>query len=238
MGMEAVKPIPQTHAPEIALVDDDPLFLDTLAANLRGGGYRVATFTTTKAILAGWFEGLRPAAILAEVRVAQRDHGALTRALRSIGYAGPIVLLTPEGSPVECEGGTDAIAKTLPPGVILRHLARVTGEAAPCAHSFSVGALEIDAATERALWRTRPINLSRCEFAITALLAAGAGVTVTYREIFRTVTEELFANAPADEGYRMVVRAAVERLRYKFLAVDRGFTSLEHQAGLGYRWRP
>ncbi len=234
---EALKHETVCSAPQIALVDDVPLFLDTLAANIRGGGYRVATFTTTKAILAGWFEGMRPAAVLVELRAAMRDHGSMTRALRSIGYTGPIVLMTPEGAP-STETGTDAIAKTLPPAVILRHLARVTGETLPSLRGFHVGPLDVDETAGRVLWRGRALTLSRGEFAIATLLSAGAGVTVSYREIFRAVQDDLFAPGTTGEGYRMIVRAAAERLRQKFLVVDQSFSSLEHQAGLGYRWRP
>jgi two-component system response regulator ChvI len=81
------------------------------------------------------------------------------------------------------------------------------------------------------------VTLARGEFAITALLAEHAGIPVSYREIFHAMQTDLFATGVSGEGYRMFVRAAVERIRQKFRALDPAFAAIEHDAGIGYRWR-
>jgi two-component system response regulator ChvI len=217
---------------QIAVVDDDPLFLETFAANLKKGGYRVATFTGTKAILAEWFGGMRPRAVLVEERSASRDNAALPRALRSAGYTGPIVTLTP-ATPNSVEG--EWIAKTLPPPVILRQLARVVGGTPT--ETVELGRLVLREDTGEALWTGEIVPLSQSEFSVVALFADRAGLTIGYREIFDVIQSDLFASGAVGEGYRMFVRAAVERIRQKFRALDGAFDAIEHTAGLGYRWR-
>jgi DNA-binding response OmpR family regulator len=236
MVLEAVKSPVQQNEHDVAVVDDDPLFLETFAANLRAGGYRVRTFTSTKAILAGWFEGLRPVAILVEARAAARDHGALPRALRSVGFAGPIVLLTPE-EPRNTDRTTEWIAKTLPPATFLRELGRVVRNGSPDTASLSVGVLDLNVAAGQAIWKGRALPLGRSELALAALLVQRAGITVGYRELFQAVQADLFVANGGGENYRMLIRAAVERMRQKFLAADPQFAAIEHHAGIGYRWR-
>jgi DNA-binding response OmpR family regulator len=219
--------------PQIAVIDEDPLFMETLAANLRAGGYRVTTYPGVRSILAGLAEGLRPLAVLVEARQADRDHGALPRALRGAGFAGPIILMRPE-PPARSGNGADWIAKTLPAPMILHHLKRLIG---PTAADMAIGDLGLTPAHSEITWRGHTIPVSPAEFAITAVLAAHAGVTVGYREIFQVIRGELFVGAGDADSHRMLVRAAVERLRRKFVEQDPTFDALEHETGLGYRWR-
>ncbi len=219
--------------PQIAVIDEDPLFMETLAANLRAGGYRVATYPGIRSILAGLIEGLRPLAVLVEARQADRDHGALPRALRGAGFGGPIILMRPE-APARSGNGADWIAKTLPAPMILHHLKRLIGPNGP---DMAIGDLGLTPAHSEATWRGEPVALSAAEFAICAVLAAHAGVTVGYREIFQVIRGELFNTAGDGDGNRMLVRAAVERLRRKFADRDPTFDAVEHETGLGYRWR-
>ncbi len=219
--------------PQIAVIDEDALFMETLAANLRAGGFRVSTYPGIRSILAGLAEGLRPLAVLVEARQADRDHGALPRALRGASFAGPIILMRPE-PPARSGNGADWIAKTLPAPMILHHLRRLIG---PAAAEVAIGELGLTPAHSEATWRGEPIPLSPAEFAITAVLAAHAGVTVGYREIFQVIRAALFQSAGDADSHRMLVRAAVERLRRKFTDRDPTFDAVEHETGLGYRWR-
>jgi hypothetical protein len=178
-------------------------------------------------------EGLRPLAVLVEARQADRDHGALPRALRGAGFAGPIIFMRPE-PPVRAGNGADWIAKTLPAPMILHHLKRLLG---PAAAEVAIGELGLTPAHSEATWRGEPVLLSPAEFAITAVLAAHAGVTVGYREIFQVIRAAVFQTAGDTESHRMLVRAAVERLRRKFADREPTFDAVQHETGLGYRWR-
>ena len=228
MNRIRVRTVPR---PQIAVIDEDPLFMETLAANLRAGGFRVATYPGIKSVLAGLAEGLRPLAVLVEARQADRHHGALPRALRAAGFAGPIIYMRPH-PPARPGNGADWIAKTLPAPIILHHLKRLLG---PAAAEVAIGNLGLT--PREATWRGEPVSLSPAEFAITAMLAAHAGVTVGYREIFQVIRAAVFQTAGDTESHRMLVRAAVERLRRKFADRDPTFDAVQHDTGLGYRWR-
>ena len=228
MNRIRVRTVPR---PQIAVIDEDPLFMETLAANLRAGGFRVATYPGIKSVLAGLAEGLRPLAVLVEARQADRHHGALPRALRGAGFAGPIIYMRPQ-PPMRPGNGADWIAKTLPAPMILHHLKRLLG---PVAAEVAIGNLGLT--LSEATWRGEPVSLTPAEFAITAVLAAHAGVTVGYREIFQAIRAAVFQTAGDTESHRMLVRAAVERLRRKFTDRDPTFDAVQHATGLGCRWR-
>jgi DNA-binding response OmpR family regulator len=172
---------------------------------------------------------------LIEAGFARRDNAALPFALRAAGFSGKIVLIAPEAPGKELDGTTSAwIARTLSPEMILRNLQRLLDRAND---TFSLGPLTLHHTAEETTWRETLVALNRVEFNIVAALAERAGVTVPYRELYRILQHDLFARHGGDDRHRMLVRGAVERVRRKFLAHDAGFHALEHNTGLGYRWR-
>ncbi len=100
-----------------------------------------------------------------------------------------------------------------------------------------VGDLELNVASNRAIWKGQPVALTLREFKIVALVALKAGQDVTYRDIYDVVHGEGFVAGYGVEGYRANVRTFIKRVRQKFREADEGFEQIENYPGFGYRWR-
>jgi two-component system response regulator ChvI len=225
----------------VALVDDDALFLKTCAANLAAAGYRVSAFADPCQALARLLPNEALAALILGPRVAKSGGAWLLTALKEHGFAGAVLVLTtapqsdvdpPPDRTVGC------IDKTAPFSLILQQLARVIDARwHRIAGEVTLGVLFLSRALQRVTWAGRAVPVSPCEFEILAHLAERAGTNVSYREIYRIIEADLFLSDMAPDSGRILARAAVERLRGKFLAIDSQFGAIVHSAGLGYHWR-
>ncbi len=234
-------------APLIAIVDDDAVFLEAFAANLRDAGYQVAPFERGAEALAALSSGTPAGACIFDWHMPGLSGLELLRRLRGAGIATPVMFLTSLGQPMFEEvaldqGAVDFVDKTRSLNIILKRLAlildRPAGPApAPVQSVVEVGALGLRLATKRASWQGVPVPLSVGEFDVVALLASRAGADVAYREIYDVVRGEGFIAGSGEDGYRANVRAIVKRVRRKFSDLDPAFDALENYSGFGYRWR-
>lgn len=96
--------------------------------------------------------------------------------------------------------------------------------------------LELDLDVSRALWKGRRVPLSLIEFRIVRRLAASPGVDVSHRELYDLIKGEGFLAGRDGDGYRNNVRAAIKRIRRKFLAIDPEFRAIHSYHGFGYHW--
>jgi DNA-binding response OmpR family regulator len=224
-------------APLLAIVDEDPLFLAVLAANLSAAGYRVVTFITAQTLLTELRGGFRPRAILLGTLPASHEI-LLSQAFNAEDVPGLIVRLTAGAPDLRGAGAALNIDRTLPPMVTVRHLQRLLAMPARSDGAFSLENLRLEMDWREAYWRNKPLRLRRADFAVVALLAARAGVTVAYRELYEAIRSDLLPDGRNGDTHRVLVRAAVERVRLRFTAQDPQFDAIAYDAGLGYRWRP
>ena len=251
--------IPAESPARIALVDDDPVFLRALAANLHAAGHEVACFNDPAAALeecqrrhaAGQAPQSRapqtsaPQAWVLDWDMPQMDGLTLLRALRAHAPDTPVLLLTSHGQPIFEEaaldaGAADFIDKSRGPAIILHRIARALAPRAPAAvlvPPSRIGDLELSSGSRRALWRGQQVPLSRAEFDVVAMLAEHAGEDIDYRRIYDLVRGDGFIAGQGAEGYRANVRAMVKRIRQKFVRIDPEFDELNNFPGVGYRWR-
>jgi two-component system response regulator ChvI len=237
----------------VIVVDDDALFLRTFAANMETAGYRVTTFKRPSEALKSLLNGeSAPDACILDWHMPEMDGLDLLRQLKASKFAAPIMFLTGLNQPMFEEtafdqGAIEFVEKTRSLAVILKRLERMIGEGhdrpAPDAEANTgatpgaCGALALDHQTKRASWNGSQVALSLGEFEVTALLAEKAGTDVSYREIYDVIQDTGFLGGRGPEGYRANVRAAIKRIRKKFIAVDPGFDALENYPGFGYRWK-
>lgn len=90
--------------------------------------------------------------------------------------------------------------------------------------------------TCRAHWNGQRVDLSLTEFRIVSRLAASPGVDFSHRDIYDMIKGEGIVSGRGDDGYRANVRAAVKRIRRKFVRVDPAFSAIRSYHGFGYRW--
>ncbi len=232
---------------DIAVVDDDALFLETLVGNLGDAGLQVKALHGPNQAL-DYFSGSGQASVLLlDWQMPELDGPELLQKLREQGVTAPALFLTGLTQPIYEErglklGAVDFIEKSKSFSVILHRVKLVLngvkalpGEAPrPLVETF--GPLELHHDSARALWRTHVIPLTLSEFRVVALLAGRAGGDVPYRGIYDVVRGEGFRAGSGEEGYRANVRALIKRIRQKFREADPEFAALDNYAGFGYRW--
>ena len=235
-------------ATEVAVIDDDPLFLDTLVGNLKEAGVSALPLGGGQAALDYFTGGGRATALVLDWQMPDIDGPELLQRLRNKGLNIPALFLTGLTQPIYEErglklGAVDFIEKSKSFAVILQRVKLVisgyktkgeTGVGPPPVEIY--GPLELHHESARALWRTMAVPLTLSEFKVVALLASRGGGDVPYRAIYDVVRGEGFRAGSGDEGYRANVRALIKRIRQKFRDIDPDFAALDNYAGFGYRW--
>lgn len=234
-------------APDVILVDDDDDYREVLSADLADRGFAVSCFADGPALLEAVSNGIEAQVVLLDWSLPQMSGFEVLRALRERGIGAPVIFLTGYAM-VERElqalghGAVDFVDKARGTEV-LAHRLRVIIEAqrqpdaaGPPAMQHH-GDLALQPATQRALWRQVDVGLTVTEYRIVALLASHKGVFQTYRAIYDIAHYAGFVAGTGEDGYRTNVRSLLKRIRRKFLAIDPGFSEIENEPGLGYRWR-
>lgn len=96
------------------------------------------------------------------------------------------------------------------------------------------GALRLEGC--RAYWNGRRVALSLTEFRVVSRLATSPGVDFSHRDIYDIMKGEGIVSGRGEGGYRGNVRAAIKRIRRKFVSIDPGFAAIRNYHGFGYHW--
>lgn len=235
--------------PLIGIVDDDPLFRETLAGNLADVGYRVAEWADGESFLAD-FPG-EPALdlLLLDWKMPGLNGIDVLRRMRAQAAEPPVIFLTVLSEQIFEEaallgGAVDFIEKSRSFTIVAKRIAlilagrRADDGAVPAAApaELVVGDLRLDLDSRRARWCGKAVELTLTEFALVHALAARAGRDVSYRELHEACRGRGFHSGAGADGYRANIRAAVKRVREKFKATDPGFDTIGNYPGFGYNW--
>ena len=236
----------------LLLVDDDDLFRESLGLNLIDEGYRVTSFDNGRDALAFLESGGNADVVLLDWRMPELTGIDVLRRIRRSGIAIPVIFLTVLSDDIYEEvalagGAVDFIDKSRRLPILIRRLQLIADGVRPAAEPMvkpaasapaplRLGRLELRFDTSRALWASRPVDLTLTEFRILALLAERAGQDVGYREIYDLVHGKDFVAGHGAEGYRANVRTFIKRIRKKFRDADPDFDRIDNYPGFGYRW--
>ena len=161
----------------ILVVDDDQAVRDSLKRSLEYHGYEVSAAEDGVQALAR-LAAVRPDAVVMDVMMPRLDGLEATRMLRSAGNDVPILVLTARDAVGDRVDGLDAgaddyMAKPFALDELLarlRALVRRAGTVAdssdPSAHNLAFADLVLNTQTREVVRGTRPISLTRTEFAL------------------------------------------------------------------------
>lgn len=227
----------------IGIIDDDPLFRETLAGNLGDCGYGVQAWADGEDFLAALSAGIRPDLALLDWKMPGANGIEVLRRMRAEGFDLPVIFLTVLSDQIFEEaallgGAVDFIEKSRSFTIVERRIQLILGRLPTAAADdrVTVGELALDLECRRAAWRGQPVELTVGEFAMVHALAAKAGRDVGYRELYDAGRGKGFHAGAGDDGYRTNVRATVKRIREKFKAIDAGFEQIGNYPGFGYQW--
>jgi two-component system response regulator ChvI len=237
----------------VIVIDDDPLFRESLAHNLADAGFSVTVYCDGPTALAKLepqiASGRIADLVLLDWRMPTMSGIEVLRHLRKADSNMPIIFLTALSDQVYEEaaligGAVDFVDKSRSFSILLRRINLILDGAKGSrpqekgeASATVVGDLVLRVDNGRALWKGRELPLTVTEFEIVRMLAGRPGGDVGYREIYDVVHGAGFYAGMGPGGYRANVRAFIKRIRQKFRDVDRGFDRIENYAGFGYRWR-
>src|SRR5579859_1396182 len=229
----------------ILLVDDDPLFRESLSVNLMQEGYEVACAEGGDAALAALSKPEEFHAVLLDWRMPGLDGLGVLRLMRERGHSMPVLFLTALTDNVYEEaalalGAVDFISKSRSLSIILQRLSLIVDgrKRATAAGTELIrrGNLELRPLIGRAFWDSKRVELTLTEFTILQTLAETPKRDFSYREIYDLVRGEGFIAGWGEEGYRVNVRSFIKRIRQKFRAIDGQFDCIKNYSGYGYYW--
>jgi len=220
-----------------------------LMGALAGAGAAVEEVADVPAILARLRQRPLPDLVLLEWEMSGLQGIEALRRLHESGAMPPVLLLGGSPGTAIADNPSREAGDLVETEVVLRSLVksvhlliansgpRQESESRP-AQSPAPGPSRLDLRHDvcRVLWNGQRVPLSLTEFRIVGRLAGAGGADLSHREIYDIVKGEGVVAGRGDEGYRSNVRAAVKRIRRKFLQVDRDFNAIRSYHGFGYRW--
>ncbi|HKU96154.1 MAG TPA: response regulator transcription factor, partial [Vineibacter sp.] len=241
----------ESGALRVILVDDDDMFREALRNNLKDAGLDVLAFGDSRVALEHLKVDRSATLALLDWKMPVMSGIELLRKMRQSEIDVPVVFLTVLGEPFYeetalADGAVDFIDKSRTFTIIQKRiemiLARtrdgaggVVGDVAE-SEPVTIGHLELNPTSCRAVWKGRQVDLTVAEFAVVEHLARNAGQDVRYRDLYNAVRGPGFAAGFGSEGYRANVRSFVKRIRQKFRDLDDTFECIENYPGFGYRW--
>ncbi|MPZ33961.1 MAG: response regulator [Rhodospirillales bacterium] len=231
---------------QVALVDDDDLYRETVAADLADRGFAVSGFADGRSFFDALHNGLEAHVVLLDWSLQEGSGLDLLNTLREGGRQVPVVFLTGV-SLAERElqafngGAVDFIDKLRGIDVLAQRLRLIVeGERARPADAaptpLRYGNLTLLPGTARAQWCRQDVGLTVTEYKIVAFLASLEGEPASYRAIYDVAHYSGFVAGTGERGYQTNVRSLMKRIRGKFLSVDPGFSQIVNWPYLGYSW--
>jgi two-component system, OmpR family, response regulator ChvI len=234
----------------VVVVDDDPLFRESLGLNLAENGFSVTDFNDGAGALKHFTDGGTADAVLLDWRMPGIDGLAVLRWMREKDIQIPVIFLTVLSDEIYEEaalrwGAVDFIDKSRSLSIILQRLRLITEGTKKPSVSDSVadisqplvrGKLELRTDISRAFYDGKRVDLTLTEFNIVRLLAGAVDADVSYRQIYDLVRGKDFVAGYGEEGFRVNVRSFIKRIRQKFREVDEHFDCIGNYPGFGYRW--
>mgnify|MGYP000622155561 CR=1 FL=1 len=242
----------RSDAPVILVVDDDPLFRESLAGNLMNLGYGVHEFADGQEILEWFAAGGNGDLMFLDWKMPRVNGIEVLRRLRDAENTIPVIFLTVLSDQFYEEaalhgGAVDFVEKSRSFSILQKRIELIlqgpkqqrdgAAAAADPSEDLSLGRLQLAVETKRARWGGKEVPLSLTEFRIVHTMARRAGQDVSYREIYDMVHGKDFVAGPGPDGFRSNVRTFIKRIRQKFREIDRDFDGIENYPGYGYRWR-
>ena len=233
-------------------LDDDEIYREAVSTELDYLGFRVTSFASGEAMLAGLERASDAEVIVLDWRLKSGLGIDLLPRLHEMGVRLPVVFLT--GMPaVAAEyaaldlGAVDFVDKARGTAILAKRLHlivqayRARPQSEPAFHVGSepvqCGKLTLQPAIARAYWDGVDVELTLSEFKVVHLLVSRGNEYVTYRSIYDCVRYEGFVAGNGEDGFKTNVRSSIKRIRNKFRQLDDDFTGIENYPAFGYRWR-
>jgi two-component system KDP operon response regulator KdpE len=221
---------------QILNVDDDPLIVRLVKANLTRAGYRVLAAADGEEAI-DFVASELPDLVILDVMMPKLDGYEACRRIREFSLV-PIVLLTAKGDQVDKlrgfeMGADDYLTKPFAPPELLARMKAVlrrSQQGAPTSAAAVVrcGDMTIDLVQRRVTVNGDPVRLTRTEFQLLEQLALNVGKILSHTELLTKVW------GPEYRDDRDYLWAYIRHLRRKLEADPEHPVYIRSEPGFGY----
>jgi DNA-binding response OmpR family regulator len=221
----------------VLVVDDEPIVREVLARYLEKDGFVVDVAEDGEQALAA-YDAATPDLVLLDLMLPRLDGLEVFRRMRELRPTA-VIMLTAKVEETDRVvglelGADDYVTKPFSPREVVARVRAVLRRSAPSPTEdvLSIGDLRIDGSRREVLRAGAPIRLTRKEFDLLFVLAAGAGRTFTRAELLEEVWDFAW------DGDTDTVTVHVRRLREKIEDDPSTPRHLITVWGVGYRFDP
>lgn len=226
----------------IAVIEDDPIQLETLVTALQQQGFSVEAFSD-RASAESYFEQSLPDLVISDIILGQEVDGGFDLAKRLLSYNQPIPIIFLSERQSEFDiytghalGAIDYLPKPISLNVLIvkvKNLLRITASSKEQAGSAKeqsvIDHLEIEPSQYKAFWYGKPLDLTATEFEMLRQFATtGEGGVVTYDNL-QSSTQGVVE--------RNTINTHICRIRNAFKKITPDFNLIHNEYGRGYSWQ-
>jgi len=226
-----------TEKPTILVVEDEPAIADTIQYALEAEGFRCLRLEAG-ALVVETIERERPALVILDIGLPDMSGIEVCRRIRE-EHDVPVIFLTARSAEVDRVvglelGADDYVTKPFSPrelaarakAVLRRARPARTPEATPKSAAFAH-----DAEKRQISYCGRPLELSRYEYRLLALLLEHPGRVYSRDQLLELVWDE------PEASFDRTVDAHVKNLRAKLREVRPDLDPIATHRGMGYSWK-
>ncbi|WP_019896315.1 response regulator transcription factor [Hydrogenovibrio halophilus] len=226
------------HDYHIAVIEDDPVQLESLETALQEQGFKVQGFADRVSAEAG-FDDTLPDLVISDIILGDEVDGGFELAKHLLSYerAIPVIFLSERQSEFDIYtghalGAIDYLPKPITLAVLMakvKNLLRITSSSHAGEPKVSkIEGLELKEPQFKAYWHDQPLDLTATEFEMLKQFAlAGERGVVSY-ETLQAATQGVVE--------RNTINTHICRIRSAFRAVDPDFNLIHNEYGRGYSW--
>ncbi len=226
-----------TEKPTILVVEDEPAIADTIQYALEAEGFRCLRLEAGGAVVET-IGRERPALVILDIGLPDMSGIEVCRRIRET-HDVPVIFLTARGAEVDRVvglelGADDYVTKPFSPrelaarakAVLRRVRPSRTPEAPPKSATFAHDALK-----RQISYCGRPLELSRYEYRLLALLLEHPGRVYSRDQLLELVWDE------PESSFDRTVDAHVKNLRAKLREMRPDLDPIATHRGMGYSWK-